>query len=182
MNHHEASWRNNESWWSSWWSLLIFVMLVRHDLPDSTCTSLMDRWPWLNPQCWAHPTRETSGSHLKLLKFAVLPTLVVDLFKILQDFPSWDLLSICNSSKFNILQNIYVCLSSAANIRFYSETGMTGQFLLEFYSLTWTSYPKQLHQSILHHCPNSTIPIYDSYTHWTGNKHVSVYENIIISF
>lgn len=135
-----------------------------------------------NPQCWAHPTRETSGSHLKLLT-AVLPTLVADFFlKILQDFPSWDLLEICNSLKFHTLQKIYVCLSSAANIRFYSQTGMTGQFLLEFYSLTWTSYPKQLHQSILHHCPNSTIPIYGSYTPWTGNKHVSVYENIVISF
>ena len=49
MNHHEASWMNHTSWWSSCWWLWIFMILVRHDLPDSTCTSLMNRCPMQPP-------------------------------------------------------------------------------------------------------------------------------------
>ena len=54
MNHHETSWMNHTSWSSSWW-LWIFMILVRHDLPDSTCTSLMNRGPMLFPQMLGSP-------------------------------------------------------------------------------------------------------------------------------
>ena len=72
------------------------MILVRHDLPDSTCTSLMNRWAYAFPPMLGspNPRNEWIAPEVAASTSSSTKLLVVDIFlKILQDFPSWDLLS-----------------------------------------------------------------------------------------
>ena len=122
MNHHETSWMNHTSWGSSWW-LWIFMILVRHDLPDSTCTSLMNRWTYAFPPMlgspnprneWIAPEVAASTSSSTQLWWLIF---FLGFYKIFHHGICYQYV---NSLKFHTLQKIYLCLSSAANIRFYS--------------------------------------------------------------
>ena len=136
---------------------------VRHDLPDSTCISLMKpllgspnpRNEWITPEIVAKLRSSANFGGWFFLK-------------ILEDFSSWDLLSICTATNWSSPPfRIYVCLSSVPNFRFYSETGMTGQcflavllFDMDLLSQTITpKYPIPLSQQYYSILFLSTTPI-----------------------